>query len=255
MPLSNIISSIDRVRHTFFTRQDGHSTGIYRGLNCGPGSDDDADAVSRNRASVETAMGLDAGQLVSLYQVHSPDVVHVTAPWQQGDAPQADAMVTDRPGIGLGILTADCVPVLFASTTGTVVGAAHAGWKGAVSGVLEATVDAMADLGCAPSDIYACVGPCIRHESYEIGGDRRDQIVALDDANTQFFTDSTRDGHYQFDLAGYVLTRLAQSGVGMVEDVAGDTYKDEDDYYSYRRMTHRGEADYGRQISVISLTQ
>lgn len=147
MPSSSIISNIYGVRHCFFTRAGGHSTGIYSGLNCGPGSDDDPDAVSRNRAHVEQSLDLDAGSLVSLYQVHSPSVVHVTTPWQQGDAPQADAMVTDRAGIGLGILTADCVPVLLADSTGGVVGAAHAGWKGAVGGVLEATVEAMEELG------------------------------------------------------------------------------------------------------------
>jgi polyphenol oxidase len=253
MPSSSIISNIHGVRHCFFTREGGHSTGIYSGLNCGPGSSDDPDVVSRNRAHVENNLDLDTGSLVTLYQVHSPTAVHVTAPWATGEAPEADAMVTDKPGIGLGILTADCVPVLFADSTGGIVGAAHAGWKGAVGGVLEATVDAMEELGSTRSDIYACTGPSIRYASYEVGCDMRDQIIGMSDDNAQFFMEGGRADHYQFDLTGYVLTRLAKSGVGMIEDTAGDTYTDEDEYFSYRRMTHRGEADYGRQISVITL--
>lgn len=253
MPSSSIISNISGVRHLFFTRDGGRSTGVYSGLNCGPGSDDDPETVKHNRLHVEQTLDLDAGSLVSLYQVHSPTAVYVTSPWKQADAPQADAMVTDKVGIGLGILTADCVPVLFADSTGGVVGAAHAGWKGAVGGVLESTVEAMENLGSIRSNIYACTGPCIRTASYEVGVDMRQQFVDMDHNNEQFFISGDRAGHFQFDLTGYVLTRLAKSGVGMIEDTAGDTYTDEDDFYSYRRMTHRGEADYGRQISVITL--
>ena len=253
MPSSSIISNIHGVRHSFFTREGGHSTGLYTGLNCGPGSDDDPESIMKNRAQVEQSLDLDTGSLVTLYQIHSPDAVHVTAPWKHGDAPQADAMVTDKPGIGLGILTADCVPVLFADSTGGVIGAAHAGWKGAVGGVLESTIEAMEELGSERSDIYACTGPCIRFASYEVASDMRQQIVELAEENTQFFLPGDREWHYQFDLTGYVLTRLAKSGVGMIEDTAGDTYTDEDEYFSYRRMTHRNESDYGRQISVILL--
>lgn len=241
------------IRHGFHTREGGYSTGLYRGLNCGLGSGDDTATVVRNRAKVESDLGLAAGRLVSLFQCHSAETVTVREPWQSAESPEADSMVTNRPGIGLGILTADCVPVLFADPDARIIGAAHAGWKGAVGGVLESTVDAMAALGSRRDRIIACIGPCIRQPSYEVGADLRETFVSRDDRNIRFFGTGKRAGHYQFDLAGYVGDRLRGCDLGHVDDVKLDTYSDSRAFYSYRRMTHRNEPDYGRQISIIAL--
>ena len=255
MHTSTTLSGIDGITHGFFSRQGGQSEGLYQSLNCGPGSSDDPDAVASNRCVVAQELGVMQENLLSLYQIHSPKVVVVDKPWAREDAPQADAMVSTRPGIALGILTADCAPVLFSNSTGTVVGAAHAGWKGAVGGVVEATIAAMVELGAEKNDIYGVVGPCIRPESYEVGADMYQQITAMNPLNAQFFDPGKRDGHYQFDLPSYVLIRLANSGIGMVEDTPGDTYTDEDKYFSYRRATHRNEPDYGRQISAVAINK
>jgi len=253
MHSSTTLSNIEGITHGFFSRVGGNSDGVYSSLNCGAGSDDDTATVMQNRGIVAQTMGVEADNLVSLYQVHSPKVVVVDSPWSRADAPQADAMVTKQPGIALGILTADCAPVLFSNSTGTIIGAAHAGWKGAVSGVVEATIAAMIELGAEKTDIYGVVGPCIRPESYEVGADMYALITDGNPVNAQFFDPGKDDQHYQFDLPSYVLIRLASSGIGMVEDTPGDTYADEDTYFSYRRATHRGEADYGRQISTIAI--
>ena len=250
--LANALA-LDGIDHGFFTREGGYSTGVYQGLNCGPGSDDDADAVARNRAAVAEELHLQPGALLSLYQVHSPAVVRVEAPWQTNQKPEADAMVTNRTDVGLGILVADCTPVLFADEIAGVVGAAHAGWKGAVGGVLEATVAAMEELGADAARIKAAAGPCIRQASYEVDDEFRHHLVDLDVENDGFFAAGERAGHHQFDLPGYVVSRLRNAGIAAPEDIDADTYADETRFYSYRRATHRQEPDYGRNIAVIRL--
>lgn len=253
MLTSSLFSDMDTIRHGFFTREGGHSEGIYASLNCGPGSADDQDRVTQNRSFVAEAMGIAQPSLVTLYQVHSAVAVMVDQPWDQGNAPQADAMVCKEPGTALGILTADCVPVLFADAHAGVIGAAHAGWKGAVGGILEACVAAMEDLGSDVKHIRAVIGPCIHQQSYEVDGRFREAIVALNNANIRFFKQGVRDDRYQFDLPGFVFARLDGVGVGHIDDLSIDTYADEDRFFSYRRTTHRNEPDYGRQISVITL--
>lgn len=248
-------SSLDRlggVRHGFFTREGGVSGGIYASLNCGYGSDDRPDHVTENRARVAGAVEVAADALLTVYQVHSPGVVTVTETWRPEDAPKADAMVTDRPGIALGVLAADCAPVLFADAQAGVVGAAHAGWKGAIGGVVEATVAAMQELGAARTRIIAAIGPCIAQASYEVGAEFRARFVAEDATHERFFADGARPDHYQFDLPGFVRSRLEGAGIAAVETVARDTYANET-LFSYRRTTHRGEPDYGRNLSVIAL--
>ena len=240
------------IRHAFLTRQGGVSSGLFTSLNCGYGSGDDNANVRANRERAADAIGLGADDLATLYQVHSADVVEVSAPWALDERPKADALVTRTPGLGLGILTADCVPVLFADARAGVVGAAHAGWKGALSGVVEATVAAMERLGAARADISAAIGPCIRQASYEVGPELRQAFIDADEASAGFFTASKRDGHFMFDLAGFVARALVDAGV-QGEDVGLDTYVDEERFFSYRRTTHKGEPDYGRGISLIRL--
>ena len=234
--------------HGFFTRRGGSSSGIFAGLNCGPGSSDQASAVAMNRARVADALGLPSDALLSLNQVHSADVVTVTH--ATADRPRADAMVTATPGLGLGILTADCQPVLFADARAGVVGAAHAGWKGALSGVLEATLDAMESLGARRADTAAVIGPCISQRAYEVGPEFLDAFLSEDPENTRYFANGDGD-RYQFDLPAYGLDRLRRAGIGQAEWTRHCTYSDADRFYSYRRTTHAGEADYGRLISVI----
>jgi len=240
------------IRHAFLTRQGGVSSGLFSSLNCGYGSGDDNANVRANRERAADAIGLGADDLATLYQVHSADVVEVSAPWTLDQRPKADALVTRTPGLGLGILTADCVPVLFADAEAGVVGAAHAGWKGALSGVVEATVAAMERLGAARANISAAIGPCIRQASYEVGPELREAFVSNDGASAGLFWASERDGHFMFDLAGFVARALADAGV-RGEDVGIDTYVDEERFFSYRRTTHKGEPDYGRGISLIRL--
>ena len=234
--------------HGFFTRRGGSSSGIFAGLNCGPGSSDQTSAVAMNRARVADALGLPSNALLSLNQVHSADVVTVTH--ATADRPRADAMVTATPGLGLGILTADCQPVLFADARAGVVGAAHAGWKGALSGVLEATLDAMESLGARREDTAAVIGPCISQRAYEVGPEFLDAFLSEDPENTRYFANGDGD-RYQFDLPAYGLDRLRRAGIGQAEWTRHCTYSDADRFYSYRRTTHAGEADYGRLISVI----
>jgi len=255
MLTSSIFERMDGICHGFFTRDGGHSDGIYASLNCGPGSSDDADRVSRNRARVAEELGVVSSGLITLHQVHSSTAVIVDQPWVHGEAPQADAMVSVVPGIALGILTADCVPVLFADPESGVIGAAHAGWKGAFGGVLEATIAAMEEQSADVSRIYAAIGPCIHQRSYEVGTEFMETIVALKAENARFFAEGVRNGHFQFDLPGYVFSRLKNAGIGQIEDLSIDTYVDEDRFFSYRRTTHCGEPDYGRQISVIAITR
>ncbi|MEQ8665676.1 MAG: peptidoglycan editing factor PgeF [Rhodospirillales bacterium] len=253
MRILSEILTLDGIDHGFFTREGGVSVGLYKGLNCGVGSDDDPAAVSRNRATVEEELALSPGGLLSLYQMHSPAVVMVEEPWTQADKPEADAMVTDRPGIGLGILVADCAPVLLADADAGVIGAAHAGWKGAVGGVVEATVAAMEQLGAETGRIRASVGPCIHQPSYEVDDGFRQRFVELDPGNERFFVTGGREGHHQFDLPSFVAERLVVAGIAAPEIVDADTYTDEDRFFSYRRATHREEPDYGRNIAAIRL--
>jgi len=241
------------IRHGFLTREGGVSQGLYASLNCGPGSHDDARAVAENRRRAGEMIGLGARPLATCHQIHSATAVRVNAPWAQGDAPRADAMVTDQPGLLLGVLTADCAPVLFADAEAGVVGAAHAGWKGAVAGVLRATVAEMIALGAEANRIHAVVGPCIHQASYEVGEDMRLEVIAKTAWADWCFERAARAGHYQFDLPSYVSGELQRQGLGAVEVLDYDTYTDEERFYSYRRTTHRDETDYGRQLSVIGL--
>ncbi|MEW5727822.1 MAG: peptidoglycan editing factor PgeF [Pseudomonadota bacterium] len=246
------LNEVNRIRHGFFTREGGVSAGIYASLNCGPGSADDPRAVAENRARAMAQLELPTEALVTVYQVHSPDVAVVEGPWP-GETPRADAMVTAQPGVALGILTADCAPVLLADGRAGIVAAAHAGWKGAVGGVLDNTIAKMVQLGARKPDIVAAVGPCIGQRSYEVGPEFPAPFLAEDASNADFFAPSRRDGHHLFDLPGYVSRRLARLGVTEVTRVPADTCRDESRFFSYRRATLRGEKDYGRQLSVIVL--
>ena len=235
-------------RHGFFTRKGGASSGVFAGLNCGAGSSDQAEIVAINRARVAEAMGVAPDHLVSIHQHHSADVVHVTGPLPE--KPKADAMVTATPGVALGILTADCQPVLFADPHAGVVGAAHAGWKGALGGVLEATLDAMEALGADRTEISAVIGPSISQAAYEVGPEFMDAFLDEDPDNARFFAGGKGD-RVQFDLPSYGLHRLRDAGIGNATWTRHCTYADPDRFFSYRRTTHAGEADYGRLISVI----
>lgn len=242
---------LDGTAHGFLGRHGGHSTGLVAGLNAGLGSPDDLAAVRQNRALALAAVA-PGRQLVSVYQVHSPDCVTVGKPWADDARPEADALVTDRPGLALGIVTADCAPVLLADREAGVIGAAHAGWKGAVGGVTDQTIAAMEALGARRAAIVAAVGPCIAQISYEVDQGFVDRFCADDAANAAFFAPG-RTGHAQFDLEHYVAHRLEGAGVGTVERLGLDTYTPEARFYSYRRATHRGEPAYGRQLSLIAL--
>lgn len=240
------------VRHAFFLRRGGVSQGLYESLNAGTGSADDPAAVAENRQRIARHFGRPASALVTMHQTHSADVLTVDAPPRE--RPKVDGLVTDRPGLVLGVLTADCAPVLFADRNAGVIGAAHAGWRGAWSGVLEATVEAMLARGARRADIAAAVGPTIAQESYEVGPEfvARFTTAPGEPANARFFAPAERPGHALFDLPGYVLHRLAAAGVTAC-NLGADTYGDERRFYSYRRATHRGEADYGRLLSAIVL--
>lgn len=238
--------------HGFFGRPGGVSKGVYAGLNCGPGSGDEREAVIENRRRAMEALG--SPTLVTLYQVHSATAEIVTSAWEIGESPHADAMATNVPGLALGILTADCAPVLLADTEARVIGAAHAGWKGAIGGVTDSVIAKMEELGAARERIAAAIGPCIAQISYEVDEAFRDRFVADDTGNTNFFIASQRDGHFRFDLEAYVAARITRAGVQNITRLAADTYADELRFYSFRRATHRGEKDYGRDLSAIALT-
>lgn len=245
--------------HGFFTRRGGVSSGPFSSLNCSLSSSDDPAAVLENRARVARSLGVDSAGLVGLTQVHGIGVVTVTTPWAPGQGEKADAMVTERIGVALGIVTADCAPVLFADEGGRIVGAAHAGWRGAVAGVLEATIAAMTALGASADGITAAVGPCITQASYEVGADLRDSVLARSAGDSVFFVPGRRDGHWQFDLPGYCAARLTAAGVGHVIVTGFDTLTEEDRFFSHRRRTlaHArgqmgdGPQPIGHQISVI----
>jgi YfiH family protein len=244
--------AFEGVRHGFLGRRGGVSEGICSGLNVGLGSGDDREAIVENRRRAVSAVAPGAA-LVTLHQVHSADALPVTAPWPDEARPRADGMATDRPGLVLGILTADCAPVLFADTEAGVVGAAHAGWKGALGGVVEATVRAMESLGAQHSRIAAAVGPCIARRSYEVDEAFFGRFTEADRENERFFSAGAREAHHFFDLEAYVLSRLAAAGLTRIEALGEDTYTQPERFFSYRRATHRGDADYGRQVSLIAL--
>jgi len=247
----NRARALGDVPHGFLGRRGGVSTGLYAGLNVGTGSDDDPATIAENRRLARDAV-LPGAILLNPYQVHSADCVTVTGPWDESLRPHADAVVTDRPGLALGILTADCAPVLLADPQAGVVGAAHAGWKGAIGGVTDATLLAMEALGAQRDRIRAAIGPCIARASYEVDAAFQRRFEADDPENERFFAPA-RDGHARFDLEAYVAHRLAAAGVRTVEAMGLDTYPAEDRFYSFRRATHRGEPGYGRQISIIGL--
>jgi YfiH family protein len=242
------------VRHGFFTRQGGISRGIYASLNCGQGSSDDRVAVIENRARVARHLGCPAGDVQTLHQVHSPTAVIVDRLTARDELPKGDALVTNTPGLAVGVLTADCAPVLFADTEAKVVAAAHAGWRGALAGVLEETVAAMETLGAKRSTIRAALGPAIGPANYEVGPEFEAELIGASAANARFFRRPRGAAKAAFDLPAYVLHRLSESGVRLVENMSHCTYGNESLFYSFRRSQHRSEADYGRQISAIVVT-
>jgi YfiH family protein len=247
------LKAIAGIAHGYFTREGGHSRGRFRSLNCGYGSGDDKEVVARNRAIVAEGLGVAAGNLVSAFQVHSPTVLTVTEPWPAAKAPRADAMVTDQTGIAIAALTADCAPVIFAARDGSAVGIAHAGWKGALAGVTDATIEAMTRLGAKRESISAAIGPTIAAKSYEVGPELRAQFVADDPGSAVHFTAGSGD-RCHFDLPGYLLARLKRAGVDAV-NLDLDTYGGEEQFFSYRRATHRNEAEYGRLMSAVAIKQ
>jgi hypothetical protein len=250
---SAALSALAGVRHAFFTRAGGVSGGIYASLNGGTGSDDAPAHVVENRARMAAALGVAPDCLLTAYQIHSPDVVTVDRPWAPAERPRADAIVTRTPGLAIGVTTADCGPVLLADAAAGVIGAAHAGWRGAVTGVLEATIAAMERCGADRARIVAVLGPTIRQPSYEVGPEFVTRFKADDRANERFFQPSTRKDHALFDLPGYIAARLAGAGIHRVQDLGHCTYSDAERFFSYRRSTHRDEKDYGRHINAIAL--
>lgn len=244
-------ATLRNVPHGFLGRKGGVSTGICAGLNTGRGSGDDPEAIAENRRRAVAAVAPGAA-LVTVHQVHSADALHADAPWPDDARPQADAIVTDRPGLALGILTADCTPVLLADREAGVIGAAHAGWKGAFSGVIESAVAAMERIGARRERIGAAIGPVIARKSYEVDEAFLRRFAEADPQNERFFTPG-REGHHQFDLEAYVLARLAEAGITRAEALGLDTYSEPERFFSYRRATHRDEPTYGRQISLIAL--
>ena len=239
------------IAHGFFTREGGVSSGLFATLNCGLGSGDDPALVRQNRARVVAT--LKATDLVTAFQVHSADVAVVERPWTADERPRVDGLVTTLPGLALGVLTADCGPLLFSDARAQVIGAAHAGWKGALTGVGEATIAAMEKLGAHREDILAVLGPTISARNYEVSADFSKPFLAQDADNERFFTPSVRPGHFMFDLPAYLMARLGAAGVGRVSNLDLCTYQHERWFYSFRRATHRHEADYGRQVSAIAL--
>lgn len=250
---SPALSGIDRLAHGFFTRRGGVSEGIYASLNCGPGSRDDRSAVAENRRRVAVHLGVAPAHLLTCHQHHSTDAIVVTEPWTFETMPKADALVTATPGLAVGALAADCAPVLFADAKARIVAAAHAGWKGAVGGILEQTVATMERLGARRSDIRAVLGPCIGPESYEVGPEFEQVFVEKSHENSKFFRRFESRPRPYFDLPAFVIARLEGLKLGQVESRSRCTYAHDGELFSYRRTTHRREPDYGRQISAIVL--
>ncbi len=249
---SPLLSAIPGLRHAFFTREDGVSDGIYAGLNGGIGSQDDPARVAENRRRMAERIGVAPGHFLTLFQTHSPDAVVATGPWEGPSRPRADAIVTRTAGLAVGVTAADCGPILLVDPTARVIGAAHAGWKGALTGILESAIAAMEKLGADRRGIVAAIGPLIRQHSYEVGDEFVERFIAADADNALYFIPSTRRGHAMFDLAGFIRMRLENAGVLMIDDVGVDTYSDPR-CYSYRRSVHRNEPDYGRHVHAIVL--
>jgi YfiH family protein len=248
------LGGLPGIRHAFFTRAGGVSEGIYATLNAGVGSNDARERVAENRARMAAALGRPPEHLLSLYQIHSSTVVVAEKPWPADARPRADGIVTKARGLAIAASTADCGPVLLADPQARIIGAAHAGWRGALTGVVEATITAMEALGAARPRIHAALGPMIRQPNYEVGPDLVAQFVSADPANARFFVPAARASHSMFDLAGYVMSRLERTGIGVCEDLGHCTYADPARFYSFRRTTHRGEPDYGRHLNAIVLT-
>jgi YfiH family protein len=249
---SPLLSAVPGLRHAFFTREGGVSGGIHASLNGGLGSQDDPANVRENRRRMAAQMGVAPEHFLGVHQIHSPDAVVAVGPWQDGQRPRADAMVTRVEGLSIGVTAADCGPILLADPNARVIGAAHAGWKGALTGVIESTVAAMEELGAERSGMLAAIGPLIRQHSYEVGGEFVERFLEHDAENALFFIPSPRENHAMFDLAGFIRMRLENAGVLMIDDIGVDTYSDER-CYSYRRSVHRGEPDYGRHVHAIAL--
>jgi hypothetical protein len=250
---SPLLSAIPGLRHAFFTRDGGVSEGFYGSLNGGLGSDDDPGHIVENRCRMAAQIGIAPENFLSVWQIHSPDAVVATGPWDS-ERPRADAMVTRTEGVALGVTAADCGPILFVDPTARVIGAAHAGWKGALTGVLESTVEAMEKLGAERGGIVAAIGPLIRQQSYEVGDEFVERFIEADAGNAAFFLPASRAGHAMFDLAGFIRMRLENAGVLMIDDIGVDTYSDER-FFSYRRSVHRKEPDYGRHVHAIALAR
>ena len=248
------LSKLPGISHGFFTRAGGVSDGIYESLNGGVGSEDTPAKVAENRARMAAKLGVAPERFLTCYQIHSPEVVVADTPWLASDRPRADAIVTRTPGLAIGVSTADCGPVLLADAEARVIGAAHAGWRGALTGVIEATVAAMEKLGASRRRIVAAAGPMIRQPSYEVGQDLVDRFVAVEQNTVRFFKPAKREGHAMFDLGGYVASRLRRAEIGEIEDLGHCTYADPAQFYSYRRATHKSEPDYGRHVNAIALT-
>jgi hypothetical protein len=249
---SPLLSAIPGLRHAFFTREGGVSGGIYESLNGGIGSNDDPADVAENRRRMAAQMGVMPEHFLSVHQTHSPDVVVATGPWQGASRPRADAIVTRTEGLAIGVTTADCGPILLADPNARVIGAAHAGWKGALTGIVESTVEAMETLGAERGGIVAAIGPLIRQHSYEVGGEFVERFIEADAENALFFIPAAREGHAMFDLAGLIRMRLENAGILVIDDIGVDTYSDQR-FYSYRRSVHRNEPDYGRHVHAIAL--
>ncbi len=251
---SPLLSAIPGLRHAFFTRDGGVSEGFYGSLNGGLGSNDDPGHVAENRRRMAARIGVAPENFLSVWQIHSPDAVVATGPWDGASRPRADAIVTQTEGLALGVTAADCGPILFVDPNARVIGAAHAGWKGALTGVLESTVEAMEKLGAERGGIVAAIGPLIRQHSYEVGDEFVERFIEADADNAAYFLPAARDGHAMFDLAGFIRMRLENAGVLMIDDIGVDTYSDER-FFSYRRSVHRKEPDYGRHVHAIALAR
>ncbi len=247
-----LLSAVPGLRHAFFSRDGGVSEGIYASLNGGLGSNDDPAHVAENRRRMAEQMGVTPAHFLGVWQIHSPDAVVATGPWEGTSRPRADAIVTRTEGVAIGVTAADCGPILFVDPNARVIGAAHAGWKGALTGIVESTVDAMEKLGAERADIVAAIGPLIRQHSYEVGNEFVERFVETDAENALFFLPAAREGHAMFDLAGFIRMRLENAGVIVIDDLGVDTYSDER-FFSYRRSVHRKEPDYGRHVHAIVL--
>ncbi len=247
------LAILPEIRHAFFTRTGGMSQGVYASLNGGVGSKDAPEHVAENRARMALALGVAPERFLTPYQIHSPDVVIAAEPWTAETRPRADAVVTREPGLAIGVSTADCGPLLFADDNARVIGAAHAGWRGAFTGVIDATLTAMEKLGADRADVTVALGPTIRQPNYEVGPEFVERFLATDADNARYFGDAARAGHAMFDLTGYIAARVRQAGIVKFEDLGLCTYADPERFYSFRRSTHLNEPDYGRHINAIAL--